>query len=88
MGLVTIPRSRPEGAIPAQDIQLADRVTRALRQTGYSALRQIKVAIHRRAVRLSGQVSSYYLKQIAQTTALAVPGVQHIDNDLEVSQLM
>ena len=66
---------------------MAERITRALRQTGYTALGEIKVAIHRRDVRLSGQIPTYYLKQIAQTTVLAIPGVQHIDNDLEVSRL-
>jgi osmotically-inducible protein OsmY len=87
MGQVTIPLSGPECAIAAQDSRLAERITRALRQTGYTALGEIKVAIHRRDVRLSGQISTYYLKQIAQTTILGIPGVQHIDNDLEVSRL-
>ena len=31
-----------------------------------------------------GRVSSYYLKQLAQATALAVPGAHQIRNDLNV----
>ena len=37
-----------------------------------------------RVVMLLGRVPSYYLKQIAQMTALTVPGTHQIDNRLDV----
>jgi osmotically-inducible protein OsmY len=74
-------------ACSAEDIRLSEHVAHALRETGYPALREVKIAVRRRMIRLNGRVPSYYLKQVAQTTALAVPGIQCIDNDLEVSPL-
>ena len=69
-----------------EDLCLAERVERALRATGYGSLRGIKVTVRARDVILGGRVPSYYLKQLAQDTALAVPGAHQIRNDLEVSR--
>jgi osmotically-inducible protein OsmY len=69
-----------------EDLRLAECVERALRATGYMPLRGIEVTAHARLVILAGRVPSYYLKQVAQTTVLAVPGVQQIRNDLEVGR--
>jgi len=68
-----------------EDLHLAERIERALHATGHSALRAIEVLVNDRIVRLAGRVPSYYLKQIAQVTALAIPGTHGIDNDLDVS---
>jgi osmotically-inducible protein OsmY len=65
---------------------LAERVERALRATGYGPLRGIAVAVRARLVILSGQVPCYYLKQVAQTTALAVSGARQVCNDLDVGR--
>jgi osmotically-inducible protein OsmY len=70
-----------------EDLHLAERVGHALHATGYGALRGITVNVQARIVLLRGRVPSYYLKQIAQTIALAVPGIHRIRNDLEVVQL-
>jgi len=67
-----------------EDHRLADRVERALRATGYGELRTVRVSVSARVVILGGRVSSYYLKQVAQTIALAVPGAHQIGNGLEV----
>jgi len=69
-----------------EDRCLAERVKRALRATGYGALRDVEVSVNARIVGLVGRVPSYYLKQIAQATALAVPGSHQIKNGLEVVQ--
>jgi osmotically-inducible protein OsmY len=68
-----------------EDLDLAERVERALQATGYGSLRGIKVTVRARYVVLGGRVPSYYLKQVAQTTALTVPGVHHVRNDLDVA---
>jgi osmotically-inducible protein OsmY len=67
------------------DMDLAERVERALRATGYSPLRAVEVAVRDRRVLLSGRVPSYYMKQIAQSAVLAVPGVGELCNDLDVA---
>ena len=69
-----------------EDHRLAERVERALRATGYGALRTVRVSVNARVVILGGRVSSYYLKQVAQATALAVPGAHQIRNGLDVVQ--
>jgi osmotically-inducible protein OsmY len=68
-----------------EDVRLAELVERALWATGYTPLRGIAVIVHARLVILGGRVPSYYLKQVAQTTALAVPGARQVRNDLHVS---
>jgi osmotically-inducible protein OsmY len=67
-----------------EDLCLAEGIERALRATGYGPLRDIGVTVHERLVILSGRVPSYHLKQIAQTTALTVPGAHHVRNELDV----
>ncbi len=69
-----------------EDHRLAERIERALHATGYGALRTIQVSVNARCVILEGRVSSYYLKQVAQATALAVPGGHQIRNGLDVVQ--
>jgi osmotically-inducible protein OsmY len=69
-----------------EDLRLAERVERALRATGYGPLRGIEVTVHARLVILGGRVPSYYLKQVAQTTALAVSGARQVRNELDVSR--
>ncbi len=70
-----------------EDLRLAERVKRTLRATGYGPLRGSEVTVHARLVILEGRVPSYYLKQVAQATALAVPGAHQVRNDLEVVKL-
>jgi len=69
-----------------EDHRLAERVERALCATGYGPLRTVRVSVNAGVVILEGRVSSYYLKQVAQATALTVPGTQRIRNDLDVIQ--
>ncbi len=77
-GTALLPRQSQE------DLRLAERVERALRATGYGPLRGIEVTAHARLVILGGRVPSYYLKQVAQATALAVPGARQLRNVLDV----
>ncbi len=67
-----------------EDHRLAERVECALRATGYGALHTVRVSVHARVIILEGRVASYYLKQIAQATALAIPGTHQIRNGLDV----
>ena len=69
-----------------EDIRLAERVARALSGTGHGPLRGIAVTVRAREVTLEGRVPSYYLKQLAQASALAVPGAHRVRNDLDVGR--
>lgn len=64
---------------------LVEQVRQAIDRSGYGQLRRIRVtATPSGRVRLEGRVSSFYLKQVAQTAALSVPGVERVDNHLHV----
>ena len=67
---------------------LAVKIENSLRETGYTLLRRVQVAMGDGCIELRGQVPSYYLKQVAQETVLATlngsrKGVA-IKNELEV----
>jgi osmotically-inducible protein OsmY len=59
--------------------------SKALRLTGYAALRAVRVVANGQMVILRGRVPSYHLKQVAQTAAMDVAGVRELHNELEVS---
>lgn len=92
--LLVLPAGEPaDGAQAAallmqmvEDLDLAERVGRALAATGYGPMRDIQVTVQARLVILEGRAPSYYLKQVAQASALAVPGVERVRNDLEVGR--
>jgi osmotically-inducible protein OsmY len=67
------------------DLDLAERVERALRAAGCPPLRAIEVTVEERLVTLGGQVPSYYLKQVAQAVVQTVPGAHQIRNGLDVA---
>jgi osmotically-inducible protein OsmY len=75
-----------EATARLEDVRLAERVDRALRATGYGPLRGIEVTVQERLVSLGGRVPSYYLKQVAQTIALAVQGTREVRNNLDVGR--
>lgn len=62
----------------------AEQIRRVLRESGYSELRLVAVSARDGGLVLQGQVSCFYLKQIAQTVALTVPEVQKLSNELTV----
>jgi osmotically-inducible protein OsmY len=63
---------------------LSARVKRRLQQCGYRPVGQISVHEHEGVLTLYGNVASFYLKQIAQETAAKVPGVERINNRVQV----
>jgi hypothetical protein len=57
----------------------------ALRECPYDTVRSLDCAVSQDAVVLSGQVSSYYLKQIAQTIVTRrLNGAARVENRVEV----
>jgi osmotically-inducible protein OsmY len=51
----------------------------------HAALRNVTCRIDDDTVVLYGRVPSYYLKQLAQVKATTVPGVECVDNRIEVA---
>jgi osmotically-inducible protein OsmY len=64
------------------NLDLAERVERALRATGYPPLRVVEVSVSGPLTILQGRVPSYYMKQLAQAAAMGVPGVRELRNEL------
>jgi osmotically-inducible protein OsmY len=55
-----------------------------MRHSGYYELREVSCDFHEGVLTLRGCVASYYLKQLAQSLALHLDGVEEINNKLEV----
>jgi osmotically-inducible protein OsmY len=68
----------------AETSQIAAQVEQALRESGYSPLRNVRVLAILSVVQLQGTVPSYHFKQLAQTTAITVPGVREVQNEVDV----
>ena len=80
----------PEGAggVKTQDkletASLAEAILGALGKSGITWLRRVTVEASGGDVVLRGTVPNYYLKQLAQETAMAMPGVGLVRNELQV----
>lgn len=64
--------------------KLLDAADQRLRVSPYLELRRVTCSFHEGVLTLTGHVSSYYLRQIAQTLLRGLAGVQAIDNRLAV----
>ena len=53
-------------------------------QLGYQQLNNIDCRAEDNVLVLSGKLNSFYLKQIAQTVAMKIPGVASVHNLIEV----
>ena len=69
---------------PASRSPLFHEVERALGATGHAPLRNLHLCQQGSTVILHGHVPSYYLKQLAQATAMTIPGVSRVHNQLDV----
>lgn len=85
-GTNAVQAAAPLLTLSPEDLRLAERVERALCATGYAPLRGVQVTVHAGLVVLRGRVPTYYLKQVAQATALSIPGAHQVRSDLEVGR--
>lgn len=53
-------------------------------QLGYQQLNNIRCEVEGNVMVLSGNLKSFYLKQVAQTVAVKIPGVASVRNQIEV----
>ena len=63
---------------------LEDRVQRRLDQSPYLAVRRVNVEARQGVLILSGSVSNFFLKQMAQAAVAGIEGVQSIINRIDV----
>jgi hypothetical protein len=67
-----------------RDKELLEVAEARLRHSSYLELRGICCDFHNGALTLLGSVSSYYLRQVAQSLVLGLDGIEIIDNRLQV----
>jgi osmotically-inducible protein OsmY len=63
---------------------LKSRVQQSIRCSQNPSFRELAVNEENGAIILSGQLPSYYLKQMVQTIACSVDGVRRLENRVEV----
>jgi len=69
---------------PTHTLRLGEAAQIRLRNSSYSALREIVCSIHEGMLRLEGRVASYHLKQVAQEVVTDVAGIRGIVNQIVV----
>lgn len=75
----------PEGSAGCpESSELHEAAIRRLAATGYAELRTLNVTVMGRKIVLRGTTRSFYMKQVAQSIAAAVPGVEGVCNEIEV----
>jgi osmotically-inducible protein OsmY len=72
---------------PLEGCRQIEAMARAdLRRSPYAELWRITCEYHEGILTLRGHVSSFYMKQIAQTIVLRVDGVERVVNRVEVAR--
>ena len=66
------------------ELTLEDRIRLAFEQLGYPQLKAIQSVAEGDEIRLTGKLSSFYLKQVAQSVVVKIPGVRSVLNEIEV----
>ena len=75
-------------SLPAEDNRLTEgRIIRSLYEADYLQLRDVQVCADDGSIVLRGKVSSYYLKQLSQSIAMAIAERYKLRNELDVVAL-
>lgn len=85
--VASMPRPHTEELDLAREAnaKLVTQVKQALKSSNYAQLQDANISARNGRVTLQGKVSSFYIKQMAQTIVLGVDGVAAVQNDLNVS---
>lgn len=65
-------------------LSLEDRVRDSFGQLGYPQLNAVVCTAEGDLMRLTGELNSFYLKQVAQSVAVKTPGVRSVENEIVV----
>jgi osmotically-inducible protein OsmY len=71
-------------SISVVQANLVSQIRQALQSKGHLSLRGLEFLTEDGLLILRGTVPSYYLKQLAQVTVFAVPGVAEVRNEVQV----
>lgn len=82
-------KTNPNEPKPATDaltpvLTLEDRVRISFEQLGYPQLNAVRCNAEGDEMLLTGELHSFYLKQVAQSVAVKIPGVRSVRNEIEV----
>ena len=75
----------PQDQVSASISDVERQIKEKLHFTQHAALRCVTYSVDGDTVVLFGRVPSYYLKQLAQVKVACVPGVERVDNRIEVA---
>lgn len=69
----------------AEAERLAASIERAVQRETRGGVRNLRVEVNRNGVFLRGRCPTYYLKQLAQHAAMALPSEMRLTNQIEVA---
>jgi len=64
--------------------ELEELLRISFEQLGYQQLSNVDCEVEENVLVLTGELKSFYLKQVAQTVAMKIPGVASVRNLIEV----
>ncbi len=62
----------------------AYQLRQSLGELGYQQLQKVECSLAGDEMVLTGQLDSFYLKQVAQSVAINIPGIQRVRNEIRV----
>ena len=68
-----------------EESAIENRIRHSLSKLGYAQLNGITCKASGDQLLLTGELDSFYLKQVAQSVAIKVPGVRNVQNDIRVN---
>lgn len=84
--MIVVARQPTERFAPTRyDRQLREAVLAAISNSKYASLKQLECKVNGGVVEITGTVSSFYLKQVAQAAIMQLDGVQSVKNLVTVS---
>ncbi len=67
-----------------QSTNVIDQIQRTLSCLGYAQLNHVRCTADGDMITLTGQLDSFYLKQVAQSVAVKISGTQNVRNEIQV----
>lgn len=77
--------NKPTDQTDVPEITLEDKVRISFERLGYPQLNAIELTADGDIMLMTGKLNSFYLKQIAQTVAIKIPGIRSVENQIEVT---
>ena len=64
---------------------IENRIRHSFSKLGYAQLNAVKCTARGDQLLLTGELDSFYLKQVAQSVAIKIPGVRYVQNEIRVN---